>query len=1460
MRIKYLPLLLLTVIASLFSHLHSAAQSGPYGNEWIDFSKTYVKFKIAHDGIYRITRADMDTAGIPSTTLGANFSLWRDGQEVAIFVSNTGAMTSTDYVEFWGTRANGTLDKELFTDPTSVADDRTSLFTDTAAYFLTYDQLANHKRYLEVTNAIPSPAPTPEPYCFALANLHGRAVLSEGPNYIPLGGGGETFCSSRFEPGEAWVGAQFFYNTNTDLVFSAVALPYLMPNVAGATLNMGFAIQAIANNPENHSFGIKINGAATTPAVADLGALGSKIFSDISIPTGTLSVSPQFEVTAATPAQFANSDQFGITFIEINYPRAFNVGGYDFMQFNMPANTSQQYLEFSNLVYGTSTPKLYDITNQQWYTGIPDPATYKVHFYINASFVKRDLIVFAGNSTSITNLKAIKTFQFTDFSKPANQGNYVIISHKMIMGPGTNVQAYADYRSSTAGGSYHTTIADITELYDQFAYGYETHPMSIRHFLKFGYDHWSTNLRPQYAFLIGHGILYYKYQDYWAGATTTYNFPLVPTYGELGSDVDFVNWGDLSTAKIAISRLSVWNNDEVGIYLTKVKNYELAQQPVAFPTPATELWKKQVLHVIGGSDGPSGPVTLQGEEMMSDGNDGYPVGVASKIIEDSLTGKSVFSVKKTSTAYVDAVNSQKVDSLVSNGVSMITFFGHASSSGFDYNLNDPTTYHSAPKLPFFTALGCDVGQMFAPEPITSKSVTEEYILAPTGGAIAMLSSSTVGYTTFHRPYLYTLYSRIAKRNYGATIGVQYQATYDSIMQQLYPPSNPSNFYFTHIEDMLLSGDPAIHLQDHPKPDYYVGDETIASIPAIVTTSLDSFKLRVAAYNIGRSEDDTVTVKVEHTNPAGVTTTVSTYRIPKLNLLDTNYVNVPVNHTSDLGLNHYKVTVDAPNQYDEMSEINNTGNLEVFIYSDDVVPVYPREFAIVYQQGVTLKASTLNAFHPLAHYRMQIDTTELFTNPTVTSFNSVGGLLKWQPPIQLHDSTVYYWRVAIDSNVNGALHWTGSSFIYLAQGAPGGWNQSHYFQWKKDNFVSLSLDSDRKFRFPPYTNTLQVHNTIMTQDVDAPNTDIALNNIIMQRSASNFIGVLQIMLINNTSGAVYQNTAAPGSLNPSSPAGFTSSTNVREYLLTTADGRDSAAHFLHDSIPNGYYVIIRNIIFDDIQNYYGHTTRVGSVDTLWKTETFPGISYNLHTAITGLGFNKIDSFNTERVFNLIRQKGNNSMPIVQDFGADSAYSIPIVSTYPFITSPNHGQMNSLTIGPALSWSALRWRAHSLDAYGQNDTLSVRVYGISPNNVETPLFTTNQLNYDLTGISATQYPTMRMEWYSTDSTTRTSAQQDFWRIIYAPAPEAALNPAAYFSFIDTAQAGVNMNMGIAVENLTDIPMDSMLMHYSIIGADGTTHNLPNIRYRKLPGNDTLHAVLSYDPAPYPGKKHPVHRSKP
>lgn len=1424
---RYLIIFVFTTLLSFKSNQTNAQ----YGNEWIDFSKTYWKFKVGTEGIFRIPKSTLDAVGVPSTASGKDFVLYRDGKEVALYTTTNTTFGSSDYIEFFATANDGQLDKELYIAEGKYANENTSLFYDTATYFLTIDNINTHLRYTEITTPIPGTTPTPLSYCWATVMNNTRGAFSRGKTNAPIQidyGGINELYSSQFDQGEGFVIGWYASLSSANISIGT-------PNLVSGSMNARLKTASIAESRDSiHRLKLYFNGllkSDVTYGISDI-----KHF-DINIPSTELSNS---NTLTFSHYYTGIADIFGLPYWQLEYPRDWNFNGINYNRFKVSASTTAQYIEVNNFNHGGIAPRLYDITNNKWYTGNISVSG-KTRFYIDVSLKDMDMVLYASTSSKIFNLTSAQQRIFTDYNNTANQGNYMIISHKNLMrvvGGKNYIQEYKNYRSSVTGGGYTVIVADVEELYDQFAYGINTHPSSIRHFVDFGLSKWTT--KPKYLFLIGKGITYENYRNF-LGSSSADNFEgIVPTYGSPGSDVAFVTDRSNWKMKLNIGRLSAWNTDEIRDYLNKIKAYEAALSPSAFPTPTTELWKKQVLHVAGG-DG-SSPF-LQAATLLPGLNSGKVM------IEQPKTGGLVTTIAKNTKGLPTTVEDKKIDSLISSGLSMITYYGHGSAYGLDYNIKEPSEFNSSPRLPIFTALGCDISSIYKID--TAKTITERFIGAPVSGSVVAIASNNFGYTNIHSRYIPTLYSAIAQESYGQTIGDQFRTANDNFMASSPLTGYSTSFEQTHMESLILQGDPATKSSfSAPKPDYYVGTETIATIPSTITTSLDSFQLNITTYNLGRAVTDTVQIKVEHTNPSGILSMTKTYQIIGLNNTKTTILKLPIDKTKDLGVNKYKVTVDFDGRYDELSEANNTTTIDVFVLSDNIVPVYPFDFSIVHNSDLTLKASTLNPFKEARKYRFEMDTTELFNSPSKlqTIITGSGGVVKWKPNIVLQDSVVYYWRTSIDSSLSGGnFIWQKSSFVYLKNGSAG-WNQSHYYQYKYNMMDGSNYDESRRFSYGKSNVSLQVKNTI-TELLPPYNyyNDPFYNRVLrngndLQRYDCVYGGTIQIMVFDTTVGNAWANP--PGGMSGSNPSCgfFARNINCFSFNLNTAASRNNARRFL-DSIPNGYYILVKNCIANNLWgNYF--------VD-IWKSDTATyGSGKSLYHSMRNLGFNRIDSFNRTRVFSMICKKGSTDYPIQQNFAIgindilDTTYLIPVTDV--------SGMMNSIVVGPASNWKTLKWRTSSyFDTFSNADSSSVQITGIDKLNNETVVYQGPTRDTNLSFINAINYPKLKLKWFSRDTLYHTSPQLDYWRILYDPLPEAALNPSAYYTITDSVNVGQMMNMETAVETLTELPMDSMTVRYKIIDANGVNHVLADKKYRKLNGNDTLHVGISFDPKSYPGK---------
>ena len=191
-------------------------------------------------------------------------------------------------------------------------------------------------------------------------------------------------------------------------------------------------------------------------------------------------------------------------------------------------------------------------------------------------------------------------------------------------------------------------------------------------------------------------------------------------------------------------------------------------------------------------------------------------------------------------------------------------------------------------------------------------------------------------------------------------------------------------------------------------------------------------------------------------------------------------------------------------------------------------------------------------------------------------------------------------------------------------------------------------------------------------------------------------------------------------------------------------------------------------------------------------------------------------NSPAPYIFIFQKDNPNFAISEILASDLNSKIE-VSTVINGVSPS-GHLTSPPIGPSKSWNALSWQVSELESH---DQVSIDLWGVNENNEEILLHENIQA-YDtsLAHIDAQQYPYLKMRWNSQDTVNRTSPQLDYWRIFYDSYPEAALAPNINFTFqADTLQQGEPLHLEIAVENVSETDMDSLLIKYTITDSKNT-----------------------------------------
>ncbi|HET7000389.1 MAG TPA: C25 family cysteine peptidase, partial [Puia sp.] len=1029
-----------------------SAIAQPYNNEWIDYSKTYYKFKITADGLYRIPAAVLASAGL-SAADAKDFQLFRNGVEVPVYTSvNSGPLSSTDYIEFWGQMNDGKADKPLYRNPAYQHTDKWSLQSDTAVYFLTLNPSGSPFHYSNVTNDTTSNILPVSPYFMYTTGTYFRNQINAGYAAILE----QYIYSSSYDIGEFWSsnyssqGAPITDNQNNLFIYNG-----------GPDANFKFGAAGCSDTLRNIQ--VKVNNILVKDT--SLNSFND-IVTNVSIPVASLN-------TSTTPFEFINNsqaltyaDRLVVSFYELTYPRQFNFGGQSNFLFQLAPNASGYFLKITNFNQGAATPVLYDRNTGQRFLAISSAGV--LTFALPGTGSVRNLALVSQDPSNIHPVNNLLRRNFISYAVPSNQGNYLIISNPILYtGSHSNnpVADYMGYRSSAAGGSFNAQIYDINELTDQFAFGIQKHPLAIRNFVNFAKNTFTQ--KPQNVLLIGRGMAYTDYRTYQSDPNTEL-LNLVPTFGFPASDnlLTSDNGSGLINL-IPIGRLGAVKGTEVEDYLSKLKEYEQVQQNAA-NNIASRAWRKNIIHVTGATD----PFL---EAVLCNYMAFYQ-----QIISDTLFGANVFRFCSSTIDQNNQVSSNLFPQLFSNGIGVLTYFGHSSASTLGFNLDDPSLYTNQSKYPVMYVNGCYAGNYYTYDLSRlsiGKTLSENYVFTKNKGAIAFVASSHFGVVNYLNLLLTDQYNLMAHEDYGKSIG-----TIELDAGKKVTALIPTDFLGRcQTEQMGIHGDPAITISDEKLADYDVETSTILINPSFISVSDNHFDVAATFYNLGKAVPDSITVLITRKYPDGSTAILLKKRIPGIRFQDSVRIQVPISANTDKGQNYITITINSDNNVPETTLSNNTVTTSVFIYQDELSPIYPYDYAIINTPLQHLFASTANPFAPLTQYVMEIDTTEAFNSSVKVSKNisSAGGVFEFDPGIRYLDSTVYYWRTSIVPAQNNSYHWNEFSFIYIdSLKSTVGFNQSHYFQDRYSTYNQMFLDSlDRTFKFDSINNTLYVRNAI-----------------------------------------------------------------------------------------------------------------------------------------------------------------------------------------------------------------------------------------------------------------------------------------------------------------------------------------------------------------------------------------------
>ncbi|GAA4353690.1 hypothetical protein GCM10023185_14570 [Hymenobacter saemangeumensis] len=1381
---------LLLVVAGLFALAQpAAAQSGPYGNEWIEPGQQYYKLKVWRDGIYKIDYQYLVAAGITGVD-PTRIQLWRRGREVAIYQGgSTTVLDPTTYFEFFGQRNDGKLDAEFYKNPAEQAHQYYSFYTDTAAYFLTYSVGPTGRAGRRMATPVAAGG-TPHGWRLQTSLKLENYAYMEAPSPS-----GITFLP-WLQAGEGFISVDWGNGTSSSPVSIGDVIDSLLRAVPPAGVGPAPVLEVgvVGSSATNHTTDIRV--VAPGNMVRTVGTITYNNYAVVRprypIQRSDIAANGRFEFQIGVNNPNLNripKDLFRVSYFSITAP-----------QYNRWfSNRSHVYFRNDSLLGGPATFEVdtipatvrgFDI-HDPWNVQRIEPTAAQTLGQFGRRFVfpsatgqqSRRLLLY--DLARTMRPAPARRVQFRNIN-PAVP-NYLIVTHKQLMGPATRsgggtvpnaAKAYAEYRASAAGGRYDTLMMTSHQLYDQFHYG-ERSVMAIRHF-----GLWMAANAPtgqtKYLMLLGKGI---GPNEFFGSGNSPLATRTLRIQGERGLDLvptstrgisdnfltsDFRN-NDFHS-KLPTGRIVAKTPQEVIDYLDKVIVHE-SPNPL---NPAPAAWRKNVLHMSGGAN------PFEFGEF-----DGFLNQYKRRAESPCWVGRVVRTYSRTTVGgYTSLPVSINIANELNPGLSLITYFGHGSNTDFALNIGNVTdpsnNYNNQGKYPVMFYNGCAAGQLYVNYP----TFGENWLFAANKGSVGMMGETGLSYAYLLHPAQDSMYQRLFNNPswYGKPIAQVHGEVVKSLQLQV-DYQTPEG-----IEQLLCTtwhGDPVLRMYSPQLPDFQTSNPQLSIAPGpaspVLSAASPNLTLNVGVINPGNfclRNGDSLRIRVTRTygTPSRVESTL--HRVRQIHQTNATYSLVLPNTGAGIfGNNRFVVELDYGNHEPELDENNNTAEIYYNFLQGGVTLLNPVEFAMVPTNTPRLVAQTNTPNGSERAFEFELDTVPTFTSPgRPMSLRRGAVTAEWTPTLpaaQNGDSLVWYWRVRLQTPLpDEDANWVNSSFRVV----PGllGWSQSHYGQFRRDLRQGIEVDAPSgRWHFTDELKPLQLR----TRGGGLPGSAATFTQgtgygIIADPMAPPFVNNCAVRAP-NIMVAVYDRVT----LRPKTVAGASlrCGQGTQEFYIFAANptsaadtlnninnsaARQGELSTLLNNVPNGDYVALIGM----------NRVRWASLPASLKSQL-----------ATLLGSQLINQLQNGDPLALLAQKNSAGGRLVREVGPSTAGTTPrydqIISLADTLRTPStRGRIVSTRIGPAQQWESLsHWVEKDPNTSTSSYTLSligINAQGQSTvlnNNVPTAGSLTS---YSLASVSAQQYPYLQLELVLQDTVSRLAPQLQEWFVAYQGLPEGVV----------------------------------------------------------------------------------------
>ncbi|MGB1032100.1 MAG: hypothetical protein ACPGWM_05775, partial [Flavobacteriales bacterium] len=426
-----------------------------------------------------------------------------------------------------------------------------------------------------------------------------------------------------------------------------------------------------------------------------------------------------------------------------------------------------------------------------------------------------------------------------------------------------------------------------------------------------------------------------------------------------------------------------------------------------------------------------------------------------------------------------------------------------------------------------------------------------------------------------------------------------------------------------------------------------------------------------------------------------------------------------------------------------------------------------------------------------------------TDPSFSSANfeeavisSAGGVVEWSPNTNWLSETVYYWRTSPDSTAEQTFDWRQSSFEVLNN--KRGWGQADAGQFVQNRLTQLQFNASEELEFSATNSDLKC--TVYgnpENSFEALGTRYQINLDVMDYSGCGNPPAIHVAVIDSASFAPWETNF--NGLNPQNDFGNEMAcTNARErpekyFIFKQNDPvqMQGLADLLDGGIEDGHYILAYTWRYVDYDSWEVNAPELDEIFT------------QLGGAQIGLGQDSVPF--------IFFAKVGYPDTAQELYGSNISDELELEVELEGVLG--NGQMQTRNIGLGGTYESLEWEFEG----AAPDELTFELRGVNSSGIGTSLleytdFSGEELDLPIQ-FDPNVYPSFAFAMVTQDQEEQTPVQLNHWRVLGEQLPECALNPSLGFYFPkDTVGVGEEIPVAIAVSNIGEYDMDSLLMSYT------------------------------------------------